>query len=452
MRESRATADCLNPWLDGLPSAWGRVPIRWATDPASGLFTDGDWVETPYITDSGVRLLQTGNVGVGRFKEQGFRYISDDSFRVLRCTEVRKGDVLICRLADPVGRACLAPDLGVRMITSVDVAILRPDEHFDARFLVYFFSSAPHLAWVQAVCRGGTRDRVSRSQLGSFDVPAPPLPTQKAIAAFLDRKTAAIDALIEKKQKLLDLLAEKRAALINQAVTKGLDPNVPMKDSGIPWIGQIPAHWEVIKVRRLLDRLDQGWSPVADDRTADIGEWAVLKLSAVSKGVFRPDQHKVLLDDDAPRPELTLHQDDLLITRANTPLLVGDACVVKTRHDRLMLSDLIYRLRFNRRASADYLCLFLISTPGRAPITADARGSSQSMVKVSQGHIKTWPIPVPPYGEQREIASATNDRLARLRSVDSAIRMHIDRLKEYRQALITAAVTGQLDITEDPAA
>ena len=237
---------------------WRTVPIKRFATP--GAFTDGDWIESPFITDSGVRLLQTGNVGIGRFKEQGFRYISEESFTALRCTEVRPGDVLICRLADPVGRACLAPDLGVKMITSVDVAILRPTAHYDARFIVYALSSAPYLGYLESICRGGTRDRVSRSMLGDVPVTVPPLPRQRAIADVLDHKTAAVDALIEKKERLLALTEERRQATIYTLVTKGVGPVARTRESGHDWIGAIPANWDVARTRHVA-RLESGHTP-----------------------------------------------------------------------------------------------------------------------------------------------------------------------------------------------
>src|SRR5207237_1224407 len=135
------------------PPGWRVLPLKRLADHAGGLFTDGDWIESPFITDEGVRLVQTGNIGIGLYKEQGFRYVSEETFVSLRCTEVRSDDVLICRLADPVGRACLAPDLGCKMIASVDVAILRPSSEHDRRFLTYYLSSDSYLGYLQAICR-----------------------------------------------------------------------------------------------------------------------------------------------------------------------------------------------------------------------------------------------------------------------------------------------------------
>ena len=130
-------------WLGEVPEHWEVSRIAAVARRGSGTFTDGDWVELPYITDSGIRLIQTGNIGIGSYREQGFRYIEESSFDELRCTEIDPGDVLICRLADPVGRACLAPKLGVRMITSVDVCILKPSEQFSPPYIVHLLSLNP---------------------------------------------------------------------------------------------------------------------------------------------------------------------------------------------------------------------------------------------------------------------------------------------------------------------
>ena len=210
-------------WLDDVPEHWTAVRISAVACPGNKSFTDGDWVELPYITDSGVRLIQTGNIGIGEYREQGYRYIDESSFDELRCTEVDPGDVLICRLADPVGRACRAPDLGVRMITSVDVCILKPSEQCSSAYLTYLLSSKGYLSYVESLVRGGTRDRISRSMLGAIKIPNPPCDEQHAIAAFLDRQMEAIDALSTRVETAIERLQEYRTALITAAVTGKID-------------------------------------------------------------------------------------------------------------------------------------------------------------------------------------------------------------------------------------
>jgi type I restriction enzyme S subunit len=210
-------------WPASLPVEWHLRRLRELAASGYRTFTDGDWIETPYITDEGVRLIQTGNVGIGNYREQGFRYVSDETFTALRCTEVLPGDVLICRLADPVGRACLAPDLGTKMITSVDVCILRPSTAVDRRFIVYALTNNLYLQHAGNIARGGTRDRVSRSQLGAVKVAVPPIEEQEQIANFLDDVTARIDELRRTLGRQLELLEEHRATLIFSAVTGRLE-------------------------------------------------------------------------------------------------------------------------------------------------------------------------------------------------------------------------------------
>ncbi len=211
------------PWLGDIPDHWGVDKIKHLARPGYKTFVDGDWIESPYITSDGIRLIQTGNIGIGTYREQGFRYVNGETFDSLSCTEVMPGDVLICRLGDPVGRACLAPRLGVRMITSVDVCILKPRADINPVFLVNVMTSRQYLGWVGSLVRGSTRDRVSRSMLGDFTLPIPPLSEQVAIVRYLDGATANLDKAIDAAHREIDLLREYRTRLIADVVTGKLD-------------------------------------------------------------------------------------------------------------------------------------------------------------------------------------------------------------------------------------
>ena len=212
-------------WLGEIPAHWRASALKHLAKAGVKTFTDGDWIESPFITSEGVRLIQTGNVGIGFYKEQGFRFVSDETFEKLHCTEVEPRDVLICRLDGPVGRACLAPDLGVRMITSVDNAILKVADDIAPDFVVALLSSVPWISWIDALCRvgGGFRLRVSRSQLGELRVPVPPFEEQLAIARYLDSEITKWDALTAEAERGIELLQERRTALISAAVTGQID-------------------------------------------------------------------------------------------------------------------------------------------------------------------------------------------------------------------------------------
>ena len=155
----------------------------------SEVFTDGNWIESKDQATDGIRLVQTGNVGEGVFKERRdkARWIDEDTFARLNCFEVLPGDCLISRLPDPVGRACLIPDTGDKMITAVDCSIVRPDEtKIDPRLLVYFTQSRVYLRDVDERCSGTTRRRISRENLGKVPIPLPPLEEQQRIVGVLD--------------------------------------------------------------------------------------------------------------------------------------------------------------------------------------------------------------------------------------------------------------------------
>ena len=132
-------------YLSKIPIGWSEVKIKNLVNNKINHFIDGDWIESPYIIESGIKIIQTGNIGVGKYIRKGNRYISSDTFIKLNCTEILPNDILICRLAEPVGRACQAPNIFKKMITSVDVCRLVAKEIYSNRFIVYFMSMHKYL-------------------------------------------------------------------------------------------------------------------------------------------------------------------------------------------------------------------------------------------------------------------------------------------------------------------
>ncbi len=285
--------------------------------------------------------------------------------------------------------------------------------------------------------------------LKNISLLVPPLATQRRITDYLDRETVRIDALVAEKEKMLALLEEKRAALISRAVTRGLNPDAPMKPSGLDWLGEIPAHWETRRLKFVTETLEQGNSPVAANTPAGPDELGILKLSAVSKGRFRHEENKALKESDGTEQVLSLKKGDVLITRGNTPDLVADVAYVPNDEPNLLLPDLIYRLRVQiNYILPEYVTMFLTTSEARVQIRRDARGSSGTMVKVSQNHVLDWQITLPPLDEQDELVKHMKSAGNRFQNITNEITRTISLLKERRAALITAAVTGQLDLKE----
>jgi len=429
-------------WLGKIPEHWKTKRLKREFKITNGAtpksseesYWDGD---IPWVTPEDLGSLEGRTIAVTA------RSITKAGYENCGTSLVPKGSVVLSTRA-PIGHLALAE---VPLCTNQGCRSLVSRRDQSMRFFFYQLVAAnPELqSWGQ----GSTFIELSKTKLEGIFLASPPAHEQRTIASFLDRETAKIDALVAKKEQLIELLQEKRAALITHAVTKGLDPTAPMKDSGVEWLGQIPAPWTVSPVRRFLERIEQGWSPVAEDRVATHEEWAVLKLSAVAKGKFRQEEHKALPENVPPEVRYQVRSGDFLLTRANTPELVGDVCVVRTTRPRLMLSDLVYRIGFDlQQVELSFLCYWFLSTTGRYQTTRDARGSSQSMVKVSGEHIRSWLTPLPPLQEQRAIALFLDGETAKLDALIARVLEGIERLKEYRTALISAAVTGKIDVRE----
>lgn len=291
---------------------------------------------------------------------------------------------------------------------------------------------------------------LSAGLIGSVLFPVPSVPEQIAISNFLDRETDKIDALIEEQRRLIALLKEKRQAVISHAVTKGLDPNAPMKDSGIEWLGEVPAHWEVRRIKTLLAAMGQGWSPQCDAEPVENSEqWGVLKVGCVNGGHFNPAENKALPLDLEPVPELAVRKGDVLVSRANTRELVGSAALVEHDFDRLLLCDKLYRLNVHAdEIEPGFLAAYLQADAARGQIQVAASGASSSMLNIGQSVIREMPITVPPLDEQQRIIHHLNQRSSVFDSLMSEADAAIALLSERRAALVSAAVTGKIDVRE----
>jgi type I restriction enzyme S subunit len=431
------------PWAKSLPSHWKTSRIKYLARSEYRAFTDGDWIETPYITQDGVRLIQCGNIGTGEYIEQGFKFISQESMQSLKCTEVRPQDVLICRMRSSprirAGRACVAPDLGCSMITAVDNCILRPRTDVDPRFIVYQLSTAGFLDYVEGIARGGTRDRISRRMLGDFCLALPPFGEQQLIAAFLDRETLKIDELIAKKIRLSDLLDERLQSLICRAVTSGLIVSAETRRSQIPWLPSYPAHWRLVALS-WFSRVSNGSTPPQGNPVY----WQDGDVPWVSSGEvnqFRITTPTALVTQAALRecPIRIIPKGAVLIgmvgqgrTRGMTSILDIDACI-------------------NQNVAAIEPCIeldpqFLQFALMQAyePIRQYGRGGRQEALNCRLvGAIR---IALPPLCEQLQIASYIKAQRDRSLCLKEQLQQHNLRLQEYRSALISAAVTGQIDV------
>ncbi len=374
----------------------------------------------------------------------------------IRHFELRAGDVLITKdsesWTDIAVPAVLTEDLpGV--LCGYHLAQIRPYRECHGPFLARVFAAIGPRDQFQISANGITRFGLGGDAIRTGHFALPPEPEQRAIAAFLDRETAKIDGLVAKKERLIELLKEKRTALITRAVTKSLDPNVTMKDSGVEWLGEIPAHWEVIRVRHLVNRIEQGWSPDCENRESEGDEWGVLKAGCVNRGLFVESEHKALPATLEPRQELEIREGDLLMSRASgSRELVGSVAVVPKCRPRLLLCDKMFRLHLDASASAKrFLAYAMNSRIARSQIEIVLSGGSGLANNIAQEVVKDLLAVEPPQDEQEAIVAFLDRETAKLDALITRVRHGIDRLKELRAALISSAVTGKIDVREEAA-
>ena len=370
--------------------------------------------------------------------------------------QLRAGDVLITKDSESwndIAVSTFVPEDLPEVLCGYHLAQIQPGPDLDGRFLARQFSAIGPRDQFYVAANGITRFGLGGAAIRTGLFAVAPLEEQRVIVAFVNRETAKIDALVAKKERLVELLQAKRAALITSAVTRGLDPNVPMKDSGVKWLGEIPAHWGVKRLRHLLHHIEQGWSPSCENREASADEWGVLKAGCVNRGVFLASEHKALPSTLTPIPGLEVRQGDLLMSRASGSRdLIGSVAVVPKCRPHLLLCDKVFRLHTTSSAAPrQFLGYAMNSRIVRWQIESVISGGGGLASNISQEAVKDIVVVQPPRTERQKVVGYLDRETVRIDALMAQVHQAIDHLKEYRTALISTAVTGKIDVRKDAA-
>jgi type I restriction enzyme S subunit len=422
----------------------GEVPEHWDVLPCRGIVDERNEKNEGAACQDYLSLM--ANVGIIPYEEKGD--VGNKKPEDLgKCKLVRKGDFVINSMNYGIGSYGVSGYDGV--CSPVYIVLIPKEEEVKPGFAFRIFEDKTFQSHAQSFGNGilAHRCAIGWDILKGIGVPVPSSHEQERILQFLDHETAKIDALIAEQQRLIELLQEKRQAVISQAVTRGLNPEAPMKDSGVEWLGEVPEHWEVQKVKHLCRHIEQGWSPQCENEASEGDAPGVLKVGCVNGGIFRPGENKRLPPDLSPIPEYSLRKGDLLISRANTKELVGSAAVVSEDYPWLFICDKLYRITVDPSlASAAFLALYLGSSEVRGQIELGASGASQSMQNISQSVLMELPIALPDLDEQEAIQNAIANECCSIDELVAEGSRAISLLQERRSALISAAVTGQIDV------
>ena len=428
-------------WLGEVPVGWAVHPLKRAIERIeSG--TSVNAADHPAEPGS-FGVLKTSCVYTGQFDWTENKTVNDEDLIRVSCP-VKKNTLIVSRMNTPelVGATGL--------VTEAPEGIFLPDrlwqvyftDNHSPSFLFYFTKSHEYREQVKMACSGTS---ASMQNLGQDDFRGllfaePSKSEQTQIARFLDHETARIDALIEEQQRLIELLKEKRQAVISHAVTKGLDPTVPMKDSGVEWLGEVPAHWEVTKLGWILNELTYGFTnpmPTEDDGPAmltanDIGWDTVLyeQARSTSEIAFR----EMLTDKSRPKA------GDLLLTKDGT---LGRVAVHDGRPACINQSVALIRPD-TRIMSSEFLCSLLQASCYQTKMIFDAGGTTIKHIYITI--LAKMNLAVPSLDEQQALLNFISNETCKFDRLTSEAEQVVNLLQERRSALISAAVTGKIDV------
>jgi type I restriction enzyme S subunit len=356
---------------------------------------------------------------------------------------VTGGDVLVSTVRTYLKAIAHAPTLTSPLVCSTGFAVLTPRSSLDSRFLFYWARSSFFVDEVVARSTGVSYPAINPSDLGQLPVPELPLRQQRRIAGFLDAKLARLDELARKKERQLALLAENRQALITHAVTCGLNPNAPTKPSNLPQLGAVPAHWTPTRLKylaRIRYGLGQPPKPQADGLR-------MIRATNVDAGRITPENMAFIDPSEVPESrDATLKAGEIIVVRSGA--YTCDSAIIPAEYEGAIAGyDMIVRVK---KVEPEFVAYSLLSGPVR-----DAQLKPCSL-RAAQPHLNAEELgdcvlAVPPREEQREIVSFLSTATTRFDAVTTSIKLQHTKLSEYRQALITAAVTGQVTIPEEAA-
>lgn len=419
----------------GIPDGWRVVKLKRAVYIPTGLVDpeNEEFASLRLIAPNHVESNTGRLVGEESAEDQG---ASSGKFLV------EAGEVIYSKIRPALNKACLAPE---QCLCSADMYPMRPTENLLApKFLLYALLSQPFLHRAVDESMRVAMPKINRDSLGSLDIPLPPVPTQRAIASFLDHETEKIDTLIGKKRQLLDLLEEKRTALITRAVTRGLNPGVPLKDSGVEWMREIPEHWDAGPIKRVA-RLATGHTPSRSEPdywTDCTIPW--ITLSDV--GQLRREPVEYLYD--------TKEKISVLGLRNSSAELLPEGTVVLSRTASVGFSTIMGRPMATTQDFANWVCGDLILPEFLLYVF---RGMKQEFSRIMMGSthqtiympaIRALATPLPPISEQEQIVAHIRQSISGMDRMRDTLTRSISLLQEYRSALISAAVTGKIDVRD----
>ena len=419
----------------------GEVPEHWQEKPLKTITSINDEVLPESLSpDYEIEYVDIGSVSLANGIEKTEAMLFGDAPSRARRIP-RDGDVLVSTVRTYLKAIAPVVNPPSNLVASTGFAVVRPRHELEPGFLKYALQEEHFIQQVISRSTGVSYPAINASDVAKISLNLPGSSEQLAIATFLDHETAKIDALIAEQQRLIELLQEKRQAVISHAVTKGLNPDAPMKDSGVEWLGEVPKHWEVKRLKHITRQISVGIVVEPSKYYDDEGDVPALRSLNVRQGrIDAEDCVYISSESNELLGKSVLRSGDLVIVRTGQP---GTCAVIPPSLDGCNCIDLIFA-RAPARGSSDYLMYQLSSNAAKHQYDLGSDGAIQQHfnVKTATNLIITWPTD----GEQHAICSYLNITLEMLDDLIETTCAAVRLLQERRSALISAAVTGQIDV------
>ena len=430
-------------WIGEVPKHWPLPPLYLRYEVLLGKMLDAK----RQTGTKSLPYLRNVDVQWDRVNTQDLPQMDVDSTELERFT-LLDGDLLVCEGGE-VGRTAIWRDEGVVCAFQKAIHRVRPLSSIEEpRFLFHCMQHASSQGAFIANGNPNTIPHLTGEAFRLYRFPRPPVAEQRVIAAFLDRETAKIDALVAEQRRLMDLLKEKRQAVISNAVTRGLNADALMKDSGVEWLGEVPAHWNLMPLARAtVDRCDGPFgSGLKSEHYTNTGV-RVIRLQNIKQDGFS-DLDAAFIDATYYRESLGGHDvlaGDLLIAGlGDDNNVVGRACVAPSGIEPAMVKADCFRFRLYGHLAVPEFVAHQLNTSSAADAGVLSTGTTRSRIPLS--NMGSRFIALPTRGEQESIATFVAEEMSRFGRLVGETRQATDLLKERRAALISAAVTGQIDV------
>lgn len=428
-------------WLGDIPAHWETAKIRYLLRSKNGAIRTGPFgsqLLSKDMNESDIKVYNQQNVITGNLNI-GDEYISLEKYRELQSFTVFPGDILVTTRGT-IGKSVIVPEEAEKGILHPCLMRIQADEDkIVLRFLQLLIQESDFVhAQFMALSDATTIEVIYSGTMQQVIVPLPTLTEQEAILGFLDDETARIDDLIAAKQTFIERLHEKRSALISHTVTRGLNPDAPMKDSGLEWLGEIPAHWGVWKIAHAFGEISSGTTPKTDQEDYYDGDIPWVTTSELREKIIHSTKQTISESALKHYSALKLFPKGTLLI-AMYGATIGRLGILGIEAST---NQACCALAYPRALQTRFTYYWFIAF--RDVIVALSSGGGQP--NINQEKIKSIRISTPPLDEQRAIAAYLDNETARIDNLIATTEATIQRLEEYRTALISTAVTGRIDV------